>query len=167
MAHSYFFQDALRGSISRKVGCEDPMQPKGLESKRYHGTCRFRREPLSPVGDADPIAEFSPLLRGCDGEPDGAAKFSAPRNRDGKGDRTPRAEVVIRMCKEIPRVALRVRMRNADCRGSDFARSGETHDRGDIAAFDGTQQQMGSAQFLRSGHISEYGNRARERRGDW
>jgi hypothetical protein len=28
---------------------------------------------------------------------------------------------------------------------SDFARSGETHDRGDIAAFDGTQEQMGSA----------------------
>jgi len=29
MAHSYFFQDALRGSISRKVGCVNPMQPKG------------------------------------------------------------------------------------------------------------------------------------------
>jgi hypothetical protein len=65
MAHSDFFEDALRSGISRKVGCVNPVQPKGLEPKRHHGPCRFRRESLAPVGDTNPIAEFSALLPRC------------------------------------------------------------------------------------------------------
>ena len=154
MAHPDFFQHALRSGIPREVRRMDPVQPKRLEPKRDRGACRFRRKTLAPVRDADPIAEFRAPVRRRNREADDDAEFAGRRNRDGKGGRPSRAKFFLSVCQKTLRIVFRVGMRNVCGCGGDFVRSRKTHDGGEVATFNGAQQESRSPQFLRSGHAT-------------
>ncbi len=152
MAHSNFFQDALRSRIPHEVRRMNSVQPERLEPECDHGACCFRRKTLSPVRNANPIAELSTLVRRRDHQTDGAAEFAARRNRDGKRRRTSRAKFFLSVLQKTLRVVSCIGMRNVRGRSGNFARSCKPHDGGEVAAFERTQQQSRSAQFLRRGH---------------
>src|SRR6266404_533582 len=101
----------------------NPVQPERLEPECDHGACCFRRKTLSPVRNANPIAELSTLVRRRDHQTDGAAEFAARRNRDGKRRRTSRAKFFLSVLQKISRAPASRTMAERSPRSSERSSS--------------------------------------------
>src|SRR5882672_12738248 len=152
MAHSDFFEHAPRCRVSCKVVRVNPVQMQRRKSKFDHGGSSLRGVSSAPEWHTDPVAEFRVPMRIGKRESYRATEFATGRDRNGKRDGTPPAEILMGLFKKAQGIALRVRVRDVQSGRGDFVGTGEMHHGGDIFALEGAKQQSGGAQFLRSGH---------------
>jgi len=86
MPHANFAEDVSGGRILPEVRGKNAIQLGVLKSMTHHCLGRFCGISISPVGNANPIAQFSAPMFHLGMEPDAAAKASvaAQPNRQTK-----------------------------------------------------------------------------------
>ena len=122
VAHAQLAQDISRCWIVLEMRGEDAVQAEVVKTVTQHRARSFGGIPLSPVGNAEPIAEFSVLMLGVNRQADAADLPPVAAQRDGQPDL-----VRIFYRQKRARILLGVGMRNAQRRRCHFARTNQRH----------------------------------------
>lgn len=123
VAHAEFGENPGGGGIVGHAGGGDAVQLQGFESVANHGLGSLGGIAVSPVGNADPVAEFGMVVLGFDPEADAAAEHAVSAQRDGAADFVVGLVKCVGFGDEIFRVFFGIGMRDAQGHGRHIARA--------------------------------------------
>ncbi len=123
MNHPEFQENSGGGGIAGHAHRGDAMEFEVVESVANHGAACLAGVAVSPVGDADPVAEFGLLMFRLEHEANASAELAAVAEGDGE----PEFVGLARVDEEVAGVSFGIGVSDAQSCGGNFSRAQQCH----------------------------------------